>query len=980
MKPKLLTMSAFGSYGGVTQIDFERAGTGLFLITGDTGSGKTTIFDAITFALYGSASGAGRDGTMLRSQYAPESAETWVELFFEDKGQEYRIRRSPAYMRLSKRKNKEGEYTATAVTAKASLLMPDGSEISGRIREIDEKIREIVGVDRDQFSQIAMIAQGEYIRLLHASSKERKEIFSRIFHTGIYGRIQQKLREADKRLAVKLEENKTRCEEALRRVVIPKIDKNLTFKELTADAVYSEEDGSNTKNCDNVDIKTCHDENIELEERWESLRERSRTNGSELIEFLRQLTELSRSLEEKAGRLEEESIGKLSDLQGYLDLVNKYDHASEEAQKYKSQRLEAESEQKEKKELYEKRRPELEEQIRQMQDALPLYAKRDKLRLAYEEWKNKYANLGKSLKKMQEELDICLDQDGVLQKKEQETLKARASLAECKVKRERMQQRQSVLRELDECCSAEKKWAQSLSVQQKKLKEAVQAYDLSEQAYQEASRRLLAMQAGILAAELRDEEPCPVCGSTIHPNPCHMEGEPIREDQVEKLKERRDAADQNQRNAAQICQESKINLEHEKKRRVEIEKKLQRKDKNSPESSGFYSKFHIEEWQSVNLEKEIHDIADAIKKCCNEEAMYTERLAMEDTINKKRVSNEARKKELEIAIDKEKDDIKKAEIECLTREKELGGLSDRLEWKSTEELNSEILKSKKELDSLAQEALRTDRMLQECREKCRELEGTLSALKEQMNKLSKNNNEIPTEESVKGKIQYWENEKKRAVELHRRQVSVRTQNENSYSSLSVYFEERDKLDSKKQQISELYQTADGKLSGSARIDFQTYVQRQYFRKMINAANRRLRLMTRGSFELQCRELSDLGRQGEVGLDLDVYSFVTDRVRDVKTLSGGESFMAALAMALGMADVIQNAAGSVKIDAMFIDEGFGSLDEDSRTRAVQVLRDLTGGKRLIGIISHVTELKEEMSHKLVVKKENGGSSVHWEIED
>ncbi|MFR8329826.1 MAG: SbcC/MukB-like Walker B domain-containing protein [Clostridium fessum] len=150
--------------------------------------------------------------------------------------------------------------------------------------------------------------------------------------------------------------------------------------------------------------------------------------------------------------------------------------------------------------------------------------------------------------------------------------------------------------------------------------------------------------------------------------------------------------------------------------------------------------------------------------------------------------------------------------------------------------------------------------------------------------------------------------------------------------------------------------------------------------MIQAANRRLRRMTKGTFELQCRGLADLGKQGEVGLDLDVYSFVTDRVRDVKTLSGGESFLAALAMALGMADVIQNAAGSVKVDAMFIDEGFGSLDEESRTRAVQVLQELSGGRRLIGIISHVTELKEEMGHKLVVKKGNGGSQVHWEIED
>lgn len=258
MKPKLLTMSAFGSYGGVTQIDFERAGTGLFLITGDTGAGKTTIFDAISFALYGAASGAGREGAMLRSQYAPEDAETWVELTFEDKGQDYTIRRSPAYTRLSKRKNKDGAYTATSVAPKASLLLPDGSEMSGRIREIDEKIRAIVGVDRDQFSQITMIAQGEYIRLLHASSKERKEIFSRIFHTGIYGRIQQKLREADRTLYGRLEDNKTRCEEVIRQVTVPRTEEAAA---------------------------------LEWEERWQSLKERYRTNGAELLVFLHQLSE-----------------------------------------------------------------------------------------------------------------------------------------------------------------------------------------------------------------------------------------------------------------------------------------------------------------------------------------------------------------------------------------------------------------------------------------------------------------------------------------------------------------------------------------------------------------------------------------------------------------------------------------------------------------------------------------------------------------
>ena len=320
---------------------------------------------------------------------------------------------------------------------------------------------------------------------------------------------------------------------------------------------------------------------------------------------------------------------------------------------------------------------------------------------------------------------------------------------------------------------------------------------------------------------------------------------------------------------------------------------------------------------------------------------------MEETIRQKREANGAGQKKLEAALELKRSEVQQAAIESQMRHNELEELSKRLEWKDSRTLRVELEKRSRELETLAEAVTAADKKAQECREKCRELEGSLSSLREHMEADS----ETDPEEKIQQAIRHWEEEKTRWSRLHREHMSVRTR-----------------------------QTADGKLSGAARIDFQTYVQRQYFRQMIQAANRRLRRMTKGTFELQCRGLADLGKQGEVGLDLDVYSFVTDRVRDVKTLSGGESFLAALAMALGMADVIQNAAGSVKVDAMFIDEGFGSLDEESRTRAVQVLQELSGGRRLIGIISHVTELKEEMGHKLVVKKGNGGSQVHWEIED
>ncbi|HCD44891.1 MAG TPA: SMC family ATPase, partial [Lachnoclostridium sp.] len=198
-------------------------------------------------------------------------------------------------------------------------------------------------------------------------------------------------------------------------------------------------------------------------------------------------------------------------------------------------------------------------------------------------------------------------------------------------------------------------------------------------------------------------------------------------------------------------------------------------------------------------------------------------------------------------------------------------------------------------------------------------------------------------------------------------------------NLGRLWEEREQLEEKYRLYHTLFQAANGKMAGTVSLDFQTYVQRQYFSQMIHAANKRLDVMTDGQFLLQCRDIDTLGKQGEVGLDLDVYSMATDKVRDVKTLSGGESFMAALAMALGMTDIIQRTAGNVSMDALFIDEGFGSLDEESRLKAVRILQELAGGHRLIGIISHVTELKEQIGKKLVVKKTEKGSRILWDMD-
>ena len=218
MRPVRLTMSAFGSYSGTEVIDFTQVQGGLFLITGDTGAGKTTIFDAVTYALYDRTSGGARDGNMMRSQYAAEDTDTYVEYVFSYRGEKYTIRRNPEYMRVGKRKNADGTVRLVKETAKVSLLLPDGKEFQGKKREIDQKIEEIIGLDAGQFTQIAMIAQGDFLKLLHAGSKERKKIFSRIFQTQIYWRMQEELKEQGKALYVSLKENEADIRREMERV------------------------------------------------------------------------------------------------------------------------------------------------------------------------------------------------------------------------------------------------------------------------------------------------------------------------------------------------------------------------------------------------------------------------------------------------------------------------------------------------------------------------------------------------------------------------------------------------------------------------------------------------------------------------------------------------------------------------------------------------------------------------------------------
>ncbi|MFR3285004.1 MAG: hypothetical protein ACLTR6_12300 [Clostridium fessum] len=451
---------------------------------------------------------------------------------------------------------------------------------------------------------------------------------------------------------------------------------------------------------------------------------------------------------------------------------------------------------------------------------------------------------------MQNQLETCRTQEEILRNQEREAVEARAALAECRGRREQMERRQAVLQELGKCCEAERTWRKSLEKRQEKFQAAARAYQQSDQLYQDASCRFLAMQAGLLAAELQEGKPCPVCGSLEHPAPCRLETEPIREEQVEALRAGRDDADQKQRTAAEACQEAQISLEHESRRRIEIQGKLYGQNQDSPAAQPDVDA----------LEKELRQMAQEIRRCRQAETTYTDRIAMEETIRQKREANGAGQKKLEAALELKEVRSQQAAIESQMRHNELEELSKRLEWKDSRTLRVELEKCSRELETLAEAVTAADKKAQECREKCRELEGSLSSLREHMEADS----ETDPEEKSSRRFGTGKRKKRagraftgnicrcgRATRMHMRHFGCICRNGSE-------------LDREKQQISELYQTADGKLSGAARIDFQTYVQRQYFRQMIQAANRRLRRMTKGTFELQCRGLARSGKTGRSG--------------------------------------------------------------------------------------------------------------------
>jgi exonuclease SbcC len=914
MRPLKVTMSAFGCYAGKQSVDFETLGDeGLYLITGDTGAGKTTIFDAVTFALYGEASGGNRTSDMLRSKYAAADTETFVEFSFQYHGKAYFIKRNPAYMRAKQR----GEGT-TEEKADAELHLPDGRVVT-KLREVNAKIEEILGINREQFVQIAMIAQGEFLKVLHASTEDRIEIFRRIFYTDKYKTFQDRVKKDVSGLAAGIKERRLSYDYSLGNVQV------------------NPRDNENTQKL--TDAKS------------------GLVSADEVIEWLRQII----SEDDEAFAANEKLLGEVG---GKLAEINQNVGQAEQGKKARdalkaaqdrlppeeTARNEAESALNAEK----AKKPECEavkSQIAEIERSLP----------KYQELRNLIDAIKANEKKLSAEKQKAED----LEKRQAsdasalESAKAeRETLADAEVKAESLRGKQGILTarrtglgELTASLAGYDKLLSGLKEAQDDYAAKSEIAKTKRDEYETLNKAYLDEQAGILAAELRDERPCPVCGSTEHPSPAVLSVKAPTKAALDKAKKASESAESATAAASGLAN----NLTGQSgTKRDEITTIAATRLGDIP-------------FSEIPAALEI-----ALTEVRKELAETGERLAEQE-------KRAARKKELDEAIPALESSLVKAGWKLGEYQKQAAELIARIGSDSrTRDTQAAELKFKGESDANAEiSALKDKRRGYEDA-----LQAAQAAYDTAKTKADATATEIQTLQAQLADakpldLDALKREKKTAEDTQRglnddsRAINTRrSANQTALNAIGKTAEEILCLETRYKWLKEISDTANGDISGKEKIKLETYIQAAYFDRIIARANLRLLQISNSQFELKRRNVS--GKQGQSGLDLNVVDHYNGTERDAKTLSGGESFIAALSLALGLSDEIQNSAGGIKLDSMFVDEGFDSLDDAKLSQAVRALTSMSNN-RLIGIISHVTGLDEKIGRRIVVTKDRTGGS-------
>ncbi len=1087
MRPLKLVMSAFGSYAGYTEINFDKLGkNGLYLISGDTGAGKTTIFDAITYALYGTPSGDNRKGDMMRSKFADPSMLTEVKLTFEFKGEIYEIHRNPTYMRKSQRGD-----GLTEQKAGATLFFPDKSCISN-IKDVSDAINKLLNINRTEFTQIAMIAQGDFLKLLLAESSERQKIFGNLFKTNYYNKLQERVRNE----ALELKNKRDAANADIMRYLDGLCyDENSISVEKAAKASSGELPIAESLEIISQIIADDKEIMVDLENKLSKIEEEFGSVNENLGKY-REYLKLSKELkisEEKFSensKLAEKLHAELENCQAKIPQTEAMDKeiSTLEAEFSDYEILENQTAECERiRRNFEKLNDQLKiseknaalasehllsanTELRSLENTGEIFSRLSAEKKSADDLKIKCHELNAIFSEYCR-LSEIIEADG---KKIADAEKQHSELRENSEKisgiisklsnkrgefdfvvseREKISHNISLITDKINALDALSREISEHSKLQKQYETASNEYrkarDKAENAakkYNAANRDFLDGQAGILAEKLKENLPCPVCGSLHHPSPAKRSENAPTEAKIKSLKNEYEkansiAADTSvaagelngrlkafekhvSENAAKFeinCGFSDIpkfianisfklnsSLDELKKALLNAEELLVQRDKNEEKISELNKKLTenalksdkllnlirlSEQNKQMNFGKARQLGEDLLSrtKCASfdlaAEKILADLQTAENTanvLNKKILAEEVRinrKKELSANLPAlEEKSRSSAEIFANLRadiaaeksriseiSSQIENLSAKLRFSQRSEAEMHISKLNKMKNKLKSDLKTAEENYRSIQNDNIELLGRINNLKDQIpaniESLFKSANE------QHGKLSAMRAEilEKQKI-IHSRIVS----NSNTIDKIKKINNNKYDLDKRYELVRDLSDTATGQINGKEKITLETYVQMSIFDRIIQRANARLIMMTDGQYELIRRLTSD-DKRLKSGLELNVFDHHCNCERSVKTLSGGEAFMASLALALGLSEEIQCTSGGVRLDTMFIDEGFGTLDDETLNQAMNAISNLAEGNRLVGIISHVSELKNRIDRQIVVRKNKNGIS-------
>lgn len=1020
MRPLELTMNAFGPYAKKTIIDFSKFQSGLFLISGDTGSGKTSIFDAMTYALYNDVSGSTRDASMMRSDYSLPSEETYVELSFTHNNQEYKIRRNPSYERP-----KLTGQGMTLQNARASLFMPGGREIDD-IKTVDKTIENLLGIDVKQYKQIVMLAQGEFQKLLNSNSNERSQIFRTIFNTKFYEDLQEEINFDEKKLKKELDQINFSIEIIIEKIKINKKNHFGLNLEEDFEAIINHDlkiqAAINTKIQQVQKRKEALSETIALGKNTNKdlqdlkVKEREKIKLKKQKEMIFKLKEDILKIEKARNIIKPLEDVFVSDTKR-LQEENKNKNLNSNQLKIKEEKLEEKENDHKRLDLLEEGFEQRRININKIKETFPFYESLDDknkelktIKLDIADKKKNIETVSNWIKKLKSTLENINEDKESLIKIREVKIQVDQEITMTKNEVER-------LNSLTVLFENEREMLKELLEKEKYYLKAHEKLIELEENYQELESDFYHAQAGILARQLKDKKPCPVCGSTHHPQKALLKRKTLSKEELDIKAKKLEKARTTRAHASEELAKLKLRLDENKKRTSEslgkkenkknvkeklkqyeddlntLEKSLQKyenkinKLKESIDKQATYqNEMEQEHINLKNLEKNLSNLILGENSLEVKISNLQESLSFESLVQAKNnyQTNFQALSEDESKVQQSKNIIQEAKTEI----RELKGLLEDLEvrevkaqaerWSSKEKLAQGLISQGFNTLENYRKSLDQSNYLEEYKTQVQNYQENLRALIQEIVSLEKRSQgkEFVDVENYLDQLEKLEDERQT---LQKDYDGITFTIQHNQSLRKEYLElnsKSKKLRDEYTYVSTLAKTANGNLSGQEKISLEQYVQSAYFEYIIDEANKRFIQMTGNQFELfRQEEASNLRSQS--GLELEVLDRYTGKKRSVKTLSGGESFKASLALALGLSDVTQSSVGGVAIEAMFVDEGFGSLDEKSLDQAMKTLMDLADEERIVGIISHVPELKTLVNQKIKITKTETGSSVEVE---